>query len=335
MGDYLSNTAQSSGAARDWPSVALDRERLFSFLCSSPVVPEDGAVPSWWNPRKPGYPYPEAAALWLSWAAWRKTRGESAPGDHMLRRVVTWLAGKLASAGAIGKGGRLFLFDTCLAAHGLARISTHLPEAQAPARIALDGVARFLEADLPVLPAAISPARWSYRWHLHHERGAALLRQAGLLLDEPRANRMADSLRARIDERVIRPEYLHATLYGVEGALLHRVFGLPQGPLNPAKEAERLAALQTPEGALPAFVGRDSGERCDTTAQAVRLWCVVDRARYDTAIANALMFLATRQHPEGGVDYGPRDGDRTVWVAIFTDQAAAWAHGGAEPEEWL
>lgn len=325
-------------AARPAPDGALravpDRDRLLRFLCSPAIVAADGAVASWASAANPGYPYPEAAALWLSWAAWRADRGDAAPAPALVRRVAARLAADLAPAGAIGKGGRLYLFDTCLAVHGLARVA-HLPAAREGALRGLDGVARFLAADEPVLPRAPGGRRWSDRWHLQHDRGGALLLQAGRLLGEPRAVALARRLRERLDERALVPAYTHAKLYGLEGELLYRALGEPIGPADPAAAAGRLAALQSPAGALPAWTDRSGGPRSDATAQAVRLWCAVDPARHAAPVARALAWLAARQTPDGGVPYGPPCLDRTSWVAFFVDQAAAWAEDGAEPDRWL
>jgi hypothetical protein len=324
------------GAAEAAPAAAPRRDRLAAFLRSTDVVCRSGCVWSWANPGHPGFPYPEAAALWLSWAAWRSDRAEDAPALEQRRRVAGWLGGSLTETGAIGKAGRLYLFDTCLAAHGLARSLPALPHLADAFRRSQDGIERFLDADRPVLPlASAAPQHWSDRWYGQHDRGGALLLQAGRLLGERRAVDLARRLRERTDDRTMEPAYVHSFLYGLEGELLYRALGEPPGAVDLLDAGRRLTALQTADGALPAWTDGTGGPRADATAQAVRLWCRLDAQRFAPAIDRALGFLAARQYEDGGVDYGTGRGDRTTWVALFADQATAWAEEGAESDWWL
>jgi len=313
-----------------------DRARLAAFLGSEAVVSPAGCVWSWANPEHPGYAYPEAAALWLSWAAWRAGRGEPAPPPGERRRVAGWLTAVMGAGGAIGRAGRLYLFDTCLAVHALARSLPALPDLRMALDRALDGVERFLATGRPVLPLASTAAHhWSDRWYGQHDRGGALLLQAGRLAGDERAVTLARRLRARTDDRAMEPAYTHAFLYGLEGELLYRELGEPARAVDLASAAARLAALQAGDGSLPAWTDGTGGPRADATAQAVRVWCRLGADAFADAIAHALAFLAERQSRDGGIDYGPGRGDRTTWVALFADQAAAWAADGAERGWWL
>ena len=316
-------------------ALAPDRSRLGTFLRSPAVVASSGEVTSWWNPAHPGFPYPEAAALWLSWAAWRAARGESAPPDEQLRCVTLWLEHALGTTGTIGKHGRRYLFDTCLAAHGLACVADRVPEARRAYVAALEGVVRFLRVDRPALPIPVGSTRWSDRWLGQQIRGAALLLQAGRLLGDDVAVLMARRIRERADDPEMSPAYTHAVLYGLEGDLLFRGLGEPAGKLSASGTADRLRRLQRPDGSLPAWTDGSGPPRTDATAQSIRLWCAVDRRRFAAAITGACAFLATQQYDDGGLDYGHGRGDRATWVAFFTDQAMAWVDGAVEPERWL
>lgn len=320
------------------PRPRPDRARAAAWLCSERVVAPGGIVSSWWNPAHPGYAYPEAAALWLSWAAWRRNRGEDGPTDGQVRAVADWLCRRVESAAAIGKRGHLYLFDTCLAAHGLARAAglvapgRGLHVARAYQR-AVDGIRRFLDCDRSLLPTPSRAERWSHRWGHHLNRGAALLLRAGGFLDGDAAVATARRIRERVREPL--PEYTHALLYGIEGELLFRACGEPAGPLDLPATADELAALQRPDGSLPAWMDGSGGPRADVAAQAIRFWCLLDRDRYGANAARAAAHLATCQSGAGGIEYVPGSGDRNTWVTLFTDQALAWYEGAAEPLELL
>lgn len=324
-------TAQPAAAA---DALRPDRARAAAWLCSERVVAPGGIVSSWWNPDHPGYAYPEAATLWLAWAAWRRDRGEGGPRPEQVAAVADWLCQRVESAAAIGKRGHLYLFDTCLAANGLARAAGLVSPLQAARvsqafRRAVDGVHRFLDCDRSLLPAPARPDRWSQRWGRHLDRGAALLLRAGRLLEREAAVLAARRIRERVGEPP--SEYTHALLYAVEGELLFRACGEPAGPVDPVAAADGLAALQRPDGSLPAWADGSGGPRSDAAAQAIRVWCLVDRERHAGAAGRAAARLAACQAPAGGVEYAPGSADRNTWVTLFTDQALAWLEGRAEP----
>ncbi len=327
-----------SGRRRN-PSPSLSAERLGRWLAQPALHCDDGQILSWLNPAHPGYPYPEASALWLSWAAWRHEQRLPAPPRQAARRAAAWLHAQLSGPGAIGRQGRSYAFDTGLAVHALVRA------ARTPGLIGLDrsdlpslsaGLDAFLDADQPALPGARGAARWSERWGGHMVRAAALVLQAGLWLDHPptqqRARRMlARAVRIQPDQ----PCYLHALAYQAEGDLLLTSLGVAGLHQHVPHAAQRLAQLQRPDGLLPGWSDRPDSARCDTTAQAVRLWAATDPERFADAIAAALAALARCQQPEGGLPYEPGGLDMNTWAGLFADQAARWATHGADPASLL
>lgn len=326
---------------RSFPSragCAPDQERARNWLVSPDVVTSDGAVVSWSNARRRGFDYPEAAALWLSWAAWRSLRGDPPPPTETIARVLARLTRDVLDAGGAGKGGAVYLFDACIVAHAAARVRVLFPELKCAATLlhaALRSVAELLAAGRAVLPPG-PPGRWSQGFGPHLLRGAALLLQAGRLVGDPTAERLATRIRTRV---VPWPHgarrYVHAILYGAEGALLLGTLGEPDGPVDPTAEATALVTLQRAGGGLPAFDDGRGGVRADATAQAVRLWCALDPERFAVPVSQALAFLARRQGRRGGIEYAPSSGDRNTWTTVFADQATAWAEGGAETDRWL
>jgi len=291
----------------------VDRGALDHWLRSA--VEHRGCVRSWVHPVEPGYDYPEAAVLWLSWAAWR---GEA--HTEQARRVAARLLEDLTSQGSLGRGGQRYLFDSCLGLHALVRADVDLPFDRI-----VEGLARF---EAPVQPRA--GARWSERWTGHMDRAAALLLQAAHQRRSEPGVRLARRLRERASET---SDYVHALAYAAEGELLFRALGEP-ARRAPERFAAQLAELQRADGALPAWIDGREGPRLDATAQAVRLWALIDRDHYDAPIQAALGVLATWQHRTGGICYDPR-GHVNTWTSIFADQALVWAEGGANGLAWI
>ncbi len=310
-------------------STRPDRDALRRWLCSGQVVDPGGRVSSWHNERHAGFPYAEAAALWLSWSAWRREIGGPAPGGEVEGRVAGQLAAELKADGAIGRGGVAYLFDTCVALDALTRMGGGASPVVWRATRA--GLRRFLDRDTPVLPAAGQGARWSEAWGPHLHRAAALLLRAATAADREDLAGLAREIRARAGLDPGPRRYLHAVAYAVEGELLARELGEPPlEELDPRAELATLADLQRPDGGLPAWTDGSGGGRTDATAQAVRLWAAVAPDAFAGPCGRALAFLAGCQSPEGGLVYEAGGGDRNTWSTLFADQALAWVDGRAD-----
>ncbi len=308
------------------------------WLGSNRVVRPDGRVWSWVNPAHPGHPYPEAAALWLSWAAWRGRAGLAAPPRPLVSAVWQGLAEDLERQGAVGRGGVLYLFDTCVAVAALAQV-VHVSGRRAWLRPALVGLERFAQVGYPVLGQTHGlEGRWSARLGPHLIKAAALLLRAWRALGETRLWDIAAWILARVGhpgETTGQPEYSHALAYAAEGACLLRALEQECPGVSPEATAERFALLQRDDGSLSAFLDGSGPARADTTAQAVRLWAATDPMRYGPAIEAALTFLDKSRAPEGGIRYEPGSEDLCTWATIFADQARTWARGVLDPLDWI
>ena len=313
------------------------REVLFRWLTSAAVIRPDGAVLSWWNDAHPGFPYPEAAALWLSWAAWRRARRDPVPEAQQIARVTGRLARDLLEDGGIGAGGSRFLFDTCLAVDALARtvLPAEDPDSAMERLGAMDAAAerisRWVDEPAPVVPMPRDPDRWSRRWDPH------LLRAAGILARGARALEHRELLGAsrRLVERIPGdapggPVTLHAHCYGLEGRWML------QGP-DPAVVAaiEALVGVQQRDGSLPAHAGEPGAGRSDATAQAVRLWCASRSDALSRPIRRGCSWLLAQIHRHRGIRYEAGSEDRNTWAALFADQALAWATEGGVDGDWI
>ncbi len=328
-----------TGPERATSAQGLDPAALARWLATPALRTPDGQVLSWLNDAHPGYPYPEATALWLSWAAWRRERGLPGPRGQAMGSAAGWLAAQLRGDGAIGRDGRRYAFDTALALHALARAARIpglvelRPREVAPLSAGLDA---FLEADSPVLPETGTRPRWSDRWEGHLVRAASLLALAGIWLEHPPTVRRAEALRARARLLGVQePCYVHALAYQAEGQLLLDRLGYRDEGAEARAAAGRMAALQRADGLMPAWSDRPKSARCDATAQAIRLWLAIDPTGFDEPIERAAAALGRLQDPDGGLPYAPGRDDLNTWVALFTDQALHWRRQGAEPEALL
>ena len=308
-----------------------DRARMFTWLTSAHVVGGDGAVASWVNPQHAGFAYPEAAGVWLAWAAWRGRRGDVSPEVAQIRLVAARLEGELAAGIGVGKAGHSYLFDTCVALYGLAQCaqkSATVHAGSAGIAGALDAIADFLERGVVTQPAPADAGRWSSQWGPYLRRAAGLLDRAGRSLGAPRAIELAARLAARpeLAGSAKGCDYVHAWCYALEGAAL-------AGDLDALEAAApQLARLQRPDGALPAWSQGGAPARADATAQAIRLWRAAQGAE-QAATARALDWLSCQQAAGGGLRYEADSEDVTTWATCFGDQATAWA--GAGMDDWI
>jgi hypothetical protein len=272
------------------------------------IVGPDGAVPSWVNPRHPGYAYPEAAAIVL-----RLLAQEPDPPRATIDRLVRFVRSQPA-----GKDGRVYTFDRGVVMAGL--MSAGVDVGDEPERIA-----SAIEQRIAVEPAA--PLRWSTIVGPHFLKLAVFAR--GRLRDALLALRPTLVEGGRISTPPLATTYVHAHGYATEGLLA-------LGEMHDARRAAAwLAEIQTREGGLPREHDghRSAGpQHADATAQAVRLWCCIDRAHFASAIDRALAFLDRLVDPIGGVRYSDATDDVNTWATAFAIQALDFARGHASPD---
>jgi len=307
-----------------------DATRIARWLCSDRVVDDRARVLSWHNPDPPGYPYAEAAGLWLSWAAWRHETDQHGPDQALVEAVAARVLDEIEERGGAGRGDRLYLLDTCVVLDGLARVAvSHDVRPPDPAGT-IQLVARFVARQTPVWPAEERTTRWSVVWGPHHLRSAGLLRRAASVLVDGELADLAGEIGAlATGQSLPDPAYVHAHAYAVEGALLLGSYPGPAGDLDVPAEVAGLVALQDGDGSLPAWTDGTGGARGDATAQAARLWALLDPDRFAGPLDRALTHLAASQGDAGGVPYDDEHDDHNTWATVFADQATTWSRPGA------
>jgi hypothetical protein len=319
--------------------------RQLEWLVSPSVVDPDGRVMSWSNPLHAGYPYPEISGYLLSLLA---LEGESTLDirDRIARRLVR----DVSPTGGVGRDGADYVFDSAMALNGL--LAHESVGGELPDDRSIDRLFDFVTTNLISrqagrgLPSA-DPNHWSVSYGCHLLKVVIALcayderrptSSTGALID-----RLVSELTGLYDNGRFRANasslltYLHSCCYAVEGLLVlqGRRYGDQQELLRGS--ARWLAEIQTPEGGLRAFHdGRDSFGtlRTDATAQAIRIWSLVDASTYEKQIDGALGFLAEMATPAGGLRYEPGSDDVNTWATIFGYQAVRFSDEGGS-WQWI
>ncbi len=306
-------------------------EAMVAWLSSEAVVTPDGGVFSWINADHPGYRYPEAAGLLVSFLARHEPERET-----LRARVVGGLLADISPESGCGRGPRQYVFDTAVVLSALIdhrRAGGWLPE-----DALLDRLFGFIAGCLAARRAFRGGPQTERSWSLSY--GCHLLKVVGALsaYREERRDARASTLiqglvadllplyaggRFRIHAHSPRT-YLHANCYAVEGLLCLGSRGLAEVGSELRQCAQWMAEIQHPLGGIPAWHDGASsyGEcRADATAQAIRIWARVDRSRFEGQISRGLEYLAQLQQPGGGLLYDSRSGDVNTWVTIFAAEA--------------
>ena len=300
---------------------------------------------SWLNPARPGYPYPEIAGYLLSFLSW-----EGTSTVETRDRIASGLAADMSARGGVGRGGIDYAFDTGMALTGLLRheqVAGRLPEPVMADRL-YDFVVRCIAGrSAYVGESDTDPSHWSVSYGCHLLKLVIAL----TAYEEARSLRgpsdwvrqlvadlvpLCDEGRFRIND-LSGETYTHAHCYAVEG-LLALDGGAMRGEFRPVIEgaADWLARAQLDDGGVPS---RHDGERAlagahtDCTAQAVRIWSLVDRQRYSGQIGRGAAFLHEMEKG-GAFRYRPDSDDMNTWATMFAVQALRWADEGGD-WQWM
>ena len=333
--------AADSGGTRPPPDV----DTMFAWLQSERVVGIEGAVKSWDNPANPGYSYPEISGLLLSLLA----RSDS--GDPEVRdRIAENVCRGVGAGSAVGRWGINYVFDTAMVLSGLLAHEAaggRLADPALPDRLC-DFIVEMLLARRGIDGLTLEdPNHWSNSYGCHllkaslsltayaDQRGRGrtdfVVRQ---LLDDLLPLQEDGRFRTNAASRI---SYLHAHCYATEGLLVVRRRGIADVSAAVTASADWLVRAQDESGGIRAWHDGNeaSGElHADASAQAIRIWCLVDRRRYADSIRRGLGFIADNSVDGAGVRYRPGSDDVNTWATIFAVQATTWSKGPADPL-WL
>lgn len=339
---------------KEFPALEEIQRDVIRFLASPAITNGDGCVYSWINPEHPGFVYPESMGLYLRLMSFLAFERKEAGLTERAHTIAASLQKLTPPQGGVGMEGKLYLFDTCMAVAGLAAYRTLLNGRVDPRKLA--AMARFVgdmtERRLTLVDeegrVPETKRHWSTIFGAHQLKTVIALDSLASLTGEDRYRSLA---RGVMDEVVrgcfkdgafrIGPGdttvYCHAHCYALEGLLYLRARGYADTTSLLRAGADRLKSWQNGDGSMYNWYedpSRSPSRVGDASAQAVRIWLVVDREAYRPSIEKGLAFLAGLRSPESGLYYSAGSRDVNSVTSIFAAQAMEWALRGPRPE-WL
>ena len=317
------------------------------WLLDGPVRLEDGMLAAWTEDRDPTYAYEESTGYLITLLCYLHSLTGDPRYEAEAARTVGALTHAVGSREGCGRDGVLYLFDTAVCLRALTCYFATFPDAEASrassptqslARRLRRTAAAFTEQRLACepCPPGGGAGRWSVLFGAHQLKALANLAQAAgagpwaepqheLLASWFEGGRfLTDNGRDRV--------YLHAHCYAAGGLL-----GLPGSPSGVVDQAAAyLARVQDPSGGIPRWwpAYPDGELAADATAQAARLWLLLDPARYAESISLGLGFLRRMCGTGGGVWYTSDRAHENGWATIFAVQARIWQDAAPDPA-WL
>lgn len=295
---------------------------------------------SWWNGRRTGYPYPEISGLLL--ALLTILRADGVRSGQLQRALLDHPGG----GGSVGRHGVPYTFDLAMAVRGLLLSMDHRVPDGHLLRVWMDHLVELVESERATGTASPLTAQthWSSSFGAHQLKTLGAL--AGCVRvwsrdgDAARVAR-AESAMQRLRERTGRLQqptgrfvvhalstvtYVHSHCYAVEGLLLASSGGRAARCEEVTAAADWLASVQQDDGGFSAWhdgMSPTGPQRADATAQAVRIFRLVDPHRFGDHIGQGCAFLRRSSVRDGGVRYEPGSPDVNSWATIFAVQALA------------
>jgi hypothetical protein len=314
------------------------------WLASAELTAPSGDGLSWWNPEHPGYAYPEISGLLLQLLALERAAVERR------RRLAGALVQAPDPQTGVARGGRSYTFDTAMALRGLlAQLRSNGEPDLRAAEIARTWAELLVECAERSSPAArgswageLRPdTHWSHAFGAHQAKVCGALVDARAAfgdlagVDDALSAYAAAATHAQADDGRFRTHrlspvtYVHSHCYAIEGLIMQAAAGHSSYAPTDAvlAGAKWLVTAQQPNGGFRAWHdGRTaSGElRADATAQALRIWTLVDPDRYAAHRHRAAQALLELAVPERGLRYEPASRDISSWSTIFGYQAMSW-----------
>lgn len=293
---------------------------LLEGVCRGP----HGEIAGWVTDGCPAFWYPEVGGYYLVFCAYLSQVFRDP--RYFLKGLdcLDWLASSVGPTGGVGKEEVEYVFDTAMVLRGVSLAASQ--------KISLlSKMSEFCLGNIREGRAGTAFSAHGSRWS---QGVGGHLFKAAAVLERFSGFRCWDMISTQVRRAGTEDSYLHAYCYGLEGMLLQGERA--GGNCSILEGAEVLSRAQAREGGLPShFPGSGFPLRSDVTAQAVRIWCLVDPERYRKHIRGALEFLRGLVSPEGGLWYEPDSPCVNVWSTIFAIQADLWACEGRGEVEWL
>ncbi|MCL5035676.1 MAG: hypothetical protein M1269_01030 [Chloroflexi bacterium] len=324
-----------------------DIDRLLEWLISSPVRSPEGALYAWIGEDGPSFKYPEVTAYFVKLCV----IADSAAGNpgimEKIGNSVDYLVEELEkNEGRINHNSRDYVFDTAMVLSALVAVRSKYD--MPVSKELLQSTARFI-VDCLIRKKGVGivtddlPDRWSTGYNPH------LLKVLPALCDyntlaisgdmEPIGSPgiidglIKEVLNDFVPRGVSAPEffsvsplYTHAFCYALEGLIGMRArnrIGLDAAIIN---GVELLSQWQNEDGSWNNWQGAaDKVQRpADATAQAIRLFIIVDPVKYENNIKRGIDYLKAGEAPGGGLYYSDRNMHQNACATIFAVQAFMW-----------
>lgn len=320
---------------------AEDSKAHLTWLLDGPVRDADGMLHAWMDGDSRSFIYEESTAYSLTLFCFLyENKGHPIFKSEAVRTAQA-LCNHLAGKPGCGKNGRVYLFDTAVCMRALCLFRQIFPEQKIrnldPLIKNLDETAISLVKRRLAFEAGDSlnqTTHWSDHFNIHSIKALAQLLPWNDT--EEFKKEIDDIIQAFLHDRffdgIFYPDdqknqaYLHPHCYALEGLLtLRKITGRSYGTVLNVS-AKRLAEMQLHNGALPSYwrMNEPPTAASDTTAQAVRIWQILDAQKYSQPIKRGLDYLETQMAPCGGVKYSSRIKHANTWTTIFYLQATAW-----------
>ncbi len=322
-------------------------QRQVDWLLDGPIRLGDGTLAAWAEGSEPSHVYEESTGYLITLLCFLYRLTADERYEVEAGRTVRALAATLGSREGCGRDGVLYLFDTSVCLRALAAFFAIFPAAEESREPGLArtlaGVLARTAQSLAERRAACVPergganedaGRWSTVFGPHLIKSISNMSPGGgpwrSIADEL-ISRWYPGGQFRPDSGGS-PAYLHAHCYAVEGMLALQDV--------PRQVVERVTVLlaeeQAESGGIPRWWPGDQDPvlAADATAQAVRLWLLLDRERFQDNIRRGTAYMGQILGPGGGVLYSPRRNHENSWATIFAVQALIWQDVQPDPA-WL
>ncbi|MGK7914651.1 MAG: hypothetical protein AB4038_03775, partial [Prochloraceae cyanobacterium] len=282
----------------------------------------------------------------------------AATSEPVLRQRTHAVAQKLQSlvpvSGGLGKQGKIYVFDSCIAINGLLNYKKYLNQKVSEGSLLRMAtfVTELLRHRLILLDQDLKPSLVESHWSkvfgasmlktvialdaLTQETGDTTYLELGLEIAEEVVAKCFNNGYFRIfsDNDAV---YCHAHCYALEGLLHLQARGYTYTNVASILKAgvEQLQTWQNDDGSLYNWYNSANKQQLkvtDATAQAIRIWLAVDRQAYSKNIERGLNFLARCQSSEGGLYYHAGSKDVNSWASIFALQALDWYYNGVRAD---
>ena len=325
--------------------------KMVNWLTESNIRSSNGAVYSWINTAKPGYVYQEIIGYYIKWCCWLAEKGQKRY-LQLAKKSADYLAANLSANGAASREGIDYVFDSAMCLSGFMALAKtdSLSEEQYKAA---EKLARFIVTNLEKKNPTVQkdkPAIDKNRWSLSY--GCLLIKCCIALYEyyeftkEAKYKSLALSMTENLISKTFKTDhfvinewndfvYTHPHCYATEGLIYLASKGCKLAKITESS-AVWLAKKQNADGSLYNWYGNSEPlqKQGDATAQAARIWLLVNKNKYSGNMQKALKFLHSLQSEEGGLFYNSNSADCNSWVTLFASQAFYWELNKAEPE-WI